>query len=62
MISENAPLQDKLLMIAASSVLYSINQNPYDIVFNVAVAYTLNKITSSFVDMLYKEQEAVLAR
>lgn len=62
MISENAPLQDKLLMIAASSALYSINQNPYDIVFNVAVAYTLNKITSSFVDMLYKEQEAVLAR
>lgn len=64
MLSEKIiPNQDKLLLIASSSVLYSLRQDPYDIA-GVAVVYMVNKATDSFIDMIYQEQETnlVMAR
>lgn len=61
MLSEIIPDQDKLMIIASSSALYSLRQNPYDMA-GVAVAYMLNKATSSFVDMIYEEPKLELAR
>lgn len=60
MLSEIVPTQDKLMIIASSSVLYSLRQNPYDMA-SVCVAYMWHKAVPSFVDMIYK-QESALAR